>query len=183
MLLRNDISTNQLLLRLYDKPLHPELFDVRHRKQIEAPECDIDFWVTGCSHLISIQTKTACATEFLGTSNQGTLPANQIDAFKLKGPKNRYYNFGDNEIRYQLEFDIESVSENIYSYIHDELKRTALRQKHLFLDLDIEDTFSNLRPFCYATLWRTFDKTQISVCHGYPAEMKILRTQSLFEIK
>ncbi|ARN57679.1 hypothetical protein STSP1_02100 [Sedimentisphaera salicampi] len=181
-LARETLKVNKLKLRLYEKPLHPELFDVRRRIMEQSPACGIDLWITGCSHLISLHGHKFCVTEFLGTARQKQLPAGEIDSFRLKGTKYHSYSLAGGLVKYQTEFGIESVSENVYSYIADELKDSAANNGNLFMYTNSESG-TLVRPFSYASIWKTADKVQLSVCHGYPAEMKVLRTLSLFEIQ
>jgi len=176
-LLRETIDAKKLLVRLYDRPLHPELFDIHSRRQIESMRYNVDFWVTSCSHLISLRTENGCLTEFLGTPRHGLPESGELDSFPLKGPHYKIAEHAD--IRYQFEFGIESVSENVYGYIIGELKRSAQRQKQIFLTFGEND---ETPAFCYASVWRTINKLQVSVCHGYPRDMKVLRTLSLFEL-
>ena len=52
---------------LYDRPLHPELFEIHHQRRIVKAAYEAQIWVTGCTHVIGVFREKKSLAEIIGS--------------------------------------------------------------------------------------------------------------------
>ena len=51
---QTNIAVDQLTFSLFQRPLHPELFQIHANRQLKTEKYEALIWVTGCTHVISV---------------------------------------------------------------------------------------------------------------------------------
>lgn len=166
-------------LFVYNRPLHPELFHIYMDKRIKRRRYEAQIWLTGTSHVVSFVAGKQWITE---------LTANQSDLLPRKGlihnttiRRDREYRIvEDNGPRYIITAQVEHMSENVYRYMHQDLRNYA-QQRGLFMAFD-HWAMDELVPFTFIDYESRPNELSIYAYHGFPQQFTMLRSQSIFEL-
>ena len=55
---------------VYQRPLHPELFNIHSARHLKTEHYEFIVWATGCSHVVSVCAGDLCLTELIISNNQ-----------------------------------------------------------------------------------------------------------------
>jgi hypothetical protein len=172
-------SAQELCYRLYDRPLHPELFQIYQGKQITRDLYSATLWITGCSHVIQFTTGDDTLTEFVGPIPKELRDREHLHGFQFRGEKNIEDIFED-RIVYFMSSQVERMSQAVLIRTHRDLW-THGSSNRLFEAFPPtgEEEFQPFALLDYETLMR---ELHITAFHCFPAEKIILKTQSIFEV-
>ena len=56
-------SISELAFYLFERPLHPELFNIYGSRHFFQGDYEVLIWITGCSHVVSVFSRGHCMTE------------------------------------------------------------------------------------------------------------------------
>ena len=62
-----NLAVDELVFSLFQRPLHPELFQVFSERRIRTDKYEAVIWATGCTHVISVFAKGLCLTELINS--------------------------------------------------------------------------------------------------------------------
>ena len=70
---------SHLLFQLYDRPVHPEFFDVLAHRRIVRAGYSLDLWITRTGHVVTWTNRRVCLTEvtaadMTATSSSDSMP-------------------------------------------------------------------------------------------------------------
>ena len=115
-------NVSALRFYLYDRPLHPELFDIYHDHHIVKPSYEVQMWVTGCTHLIGFYRQNQSVVEVVAAAGQELPQRGRLLEMPFRGER-------DHEckrvagISYMMNFQVESMSAAVYQKTHHDLAR------------------------------------------------------------
>lgn len=173
-----NVAVDELSFSLFQRPLHPELFQIYAKRQIKTANYDADIWVTGCTHVVSVYTKDMCLSEVVSSPGQVLPQRGLIERFQFKGPKSHKCTLSRG-VSYMTDFQIEKMSSKLYQQCHNDLKRFA-NNRGIFVkfpDLEVE----GLKPFCYIDFEARKNELHIHTFAAYPDQLTMIKTQSLFD--
>ena len=49
-----NVAVEELTFSLFQRPLHPELFQIYARRRLKTGKYEVDIWVNGCTHVVSV---------------------------------------------------------------------------------------------------------------------------------
>jgi len=172
-------SLATLRFYLYDRAIHPELFDIRHSEQIARKGYDAQIWVTGCMHVIGFFRDRGAVLEVLA-DRYGVLPRRgRLLEMPLRGEKHHECRRVPG-IRYMMGFQVESMTPAVYSRTHHDLARLASR-RGLFVPLPGRRRGS-LTPFAYIDYSPRANELHVFAFHAFPEDHTLVKTQSIFEL-
>jgi len=117
------VTSHQVVL--YRRPLHPELFPLRARQTLAGGPFEVEFWLTPSGHVLRAQVGRFCLSELL-TDQQGNLPAEgAITMLPCAGEREFEHEFGQEQVKYGLAVQTESLSLNLYLSTYDEMVEYA----------------------------------------------------------
>ena len=64
-----NIGVDQLTFSLFQRPLHPELFQIYASRQLKTEKYEAIIWVTGCTHVVSVFSGDVCLSEVVSTED------------------------------------------------------------------------------------------------------------------
>jgi len=164
---------------LYDRPLHPELFRIYRDERIARPAYEARIWVTGCSHVIAFFRGNRSLVE-VTAGNEIHLPERGLLVeLPLKGERDHEFRQTDG-IDYMMNFQVETMSPAVYVKSHDDLAARG-RRKGLFVPFPSWST-GELTPFSYISYQAKPAELHIFAFHALPADLSIVKTQSIFEL-
>ncbi|MBI5725576.1 MAG: DUF2617 family protein [Planctomycetes bacterium] len=164
---------------LYDRPLHPELFDIRESRNVDRGVYEAQVWATGRTHAIGF-FRTDCSLVEVIAGEDVELPARGlILELPFRGEKDHERKKAG-DISYMMNFQVEIMSKQVYSGTHEELTRMAAK-RGLFV-LHAERPNGPLTPFTFIDYEARPNEFHVMAFHSFPDELTILKTQSIFEL-
>ncbi|NLW85407.1 MAG: DUF2617 family protein, partial [Planctomycetes bacterium] len=117
-------SVSNLRFYLYDRPLHPEFFDIYHDRQITKSAYEAQIWVTGCTHVIAFMGQGQCAVEVTADAETALPQRGKLLEMPFRGERDHERKRSDG-INYMMNFQVESMSADVYSKTHHDLARVG----------------------------------------------------------
>ena len=175
-----NVAVEELTFSLFQRPLHPELFQIYTKRGLKTTKYQADIWVTGCTHVASVYVQDMCLTEVISSPGQVLPQRGLIERFQFRGPRSHKCTL-NRRVSYMTDFQVEKMSQNVYRQSHIDLKRFA-RNRGLFVKFAALEV-GGLPPFCYIDFEARQSELHIHTFAAYPDQLTMIKTQSLFEFK
>jgi len=176
---KTNLAISELSFSLYQRPLHPELFNIYDRRHLKTEKYETIIWVTGCSHLASVFVGDICLTELISIPGQILPKTGLVERFQFRGQRNHKCTI-KRGLNYMTDFQVEKMSRNLYRQSHIDLERFA-RNRGIFVKFP-KSAAGGLEPFSYVDFEARRDELHIHAFHAYPDQVTIIKTQSLFDL-
>ena len=113
---------------LYERPLHPELFEIYDDVKITNRVTKPRFGVTGCTHVISFFRRRSNPSLKSCANVDNPLPSRgQVLLLPFRGEKSHEQKHLDG-INYMMNLQAEVMSSRVYHQTHHELARQGAKQ-------------------------------------------------------
>jgi hypothetical protein len=173
-----NVAIDGLTFSLFQRPLHPELFNIYAQRDLKTEKYQALIWITGCTHVASVFVGDVCLSEVISIPNQ-LLPARGlIERFQFKGPKTHKCTLSKG-VSYMTDFQVEKMSASLYMQSQADLERFARTRGVLVKFPELES--AGLQPFCYVDFEAKPNELHIHTFAAYPEQITIIKTQSLFD--
>ena len=172
------VAVEELTFSLFQRPLHPELFQIYAKRELKTDKYEALIWVTGCTHVISVFADNICLSEVISTPGQMLPQRGLIERFQFRGPRSHKCTLSRG-LSYMTDFQIEKMSPNLYRQSHTDLERFA-RNRGVFVKFP-DQAVGGLEPFSYIDFEARKGELHIHTFHAYPDQITIIKTQSLFD--
>ncbi len=173
-----NVAVEELSFNLFQRPLHPELFQIYAERRLRTEKYEAVIWVTGCTHVVSVFAGNMCLTEVISAPGQMLPQRGLIERFHFRGSKSHKCTLSRG-VSYMTDFQLEKMSPNLYRQSHTDLERFA-RNRGIFVKFpDCE--IGGLQPFCYVDFEARKSELHIHTFEAYPDQITIIKTQSLFD--
>jgi len=170
-------NTQMFRLMLYQRALHPELFELHARETHRQPEYEVESWMIAGGHVVRFQVSGQCLTETV-LENSDHLPEHGlVHALPCIGEKD-YEMAPMGVLGYVTTIQTETLTDNLYDATFQEMKDYAAESKamlHEWKDVDGTACMSMLDCQKYKREYH------IQSYHLMGATGLVLRTQSIFE--
>lgn len=177
---KTDLAIDELAFSLFQRSLHPELFNIFAKRQIRTENYQANIWETGCSHVLTVIANGACITEVISAPGQPLPKRGLVERFQFRGKK-KHKCLLSKGIGYMTDFQVEKMSESVYQRSQIDLKNFA-RNRGLYVKFPTTET-SELLPFSYIDFEARRNELHVHTFHGYPEQATIIKTQSLISVK
>lgn len=175
-----NVAVEELTFSLFQRPLHPELFQIYAKRELKSKKYEACIWVTGCTHVATVHFGDICLSEVVSTPGQVLPQRGLIERFQFRGPRSHKCTL-NRGISYMTDFQVEKMSTNLYRQSHADLKRFA-RNRGLFVKFPTLEV-DGLPPFCYIDFEAKQKELHVHTFAAYPDQVTMIKTQSLFEFK
>ena len=172
-------SVTNLRFYLYDRPLHPELFEIYHDHHIVKSAYEAQIWVTGCTHVIGFFRQGQSLLEVTADSETMLPPRGLMLELPFRGERDHQVKRAHG-INYIMSFQVEAMSPAVYSRTHHDLARLGNR-RGLFVPFPMWMTHS-LTPYSYIDYDAKPNSLHVFTFHAFPEDLTIVKTQSIFEL-
>ncbi|WP_166821847.1 DUF2617 family protein [Thalassoroseus pseudoceratinae] len=173
---RPDVA--DLTFQMYERSVHPELFQVTAELRIERENYTAEFRLWEAGHVISFRHGRECLTEVIATRQQ-MLPLHRRRVERrIQGCQHESQRFED--VRYDASFQLERLESNVYERCHDELAHD-LRTADLACAFATNPRFGPL-PMSLMRIDATQDSLLVHAFHTFPDSLAVVKTQSLYEL-
>ncbi len=175
---KTNLAISELSFSLYQRPLHPELFNIYAKRHLITDKYETIIWATGCSHLVSVFSPKQCLTELISAPSQTLPKKGLVERFHFRGRKSHKCTIS-RSLSYMTDFQVEKMSSNLYRQSYTDLERFS-RNRGLFVTFP-HAAVAGLEPFSYIDFEARRSELHIHAFHAYPDQVTIIKTQSLFE--
>ena len=167
----------ELVFRLYDRPLHPELFDVFACRTVERDGYTLCARLTRTGHVLGwtdgrVHLEEVTATAGMELPDGGRL-AHQFDA----GRNGRVEFTGG--VRYQVSSQLEVLAPEQFVHVHEELAADGARRGMVFHCRT--GNRLGLSPLGIVIVQAVRSGLSATAFHTFPDEFALVKTQSLIE--
>ena len=169
-----------LVFHLYDRPLHPELFDTLARRTVRRDDYELTVRITRTGHAITWEAPWAHLTEVTAAAD---LPLPSYRARlqqRVRGEHCATLPCGP-RLHYQNSFQVEALPPEIFLHVHDEILRDGLK-RGLLHNFQPNHRLA-LAPLGFVTVEAWAGCLLFSSFHTFPDEHTVVKTQSLIERK
>lgn len=164
---------------VFERSVHPELFNILRRRDIEAEAYRAQIFITGQSHLISFRTAGRTLTQVLAPGD-APLPRGGVrEGFPILDSATEKVSM-DGTIQYEAEIAIERLGVHEYARRHRDLIATngLDRIKYFFP----EGAGSTLSPFALMEFHPQGHRIETVAVHAYPGERTLIIARSRFGV-
>jgi hypothetical protein len=172
-------SVGSLRFFLYDRPLHPELFEIYHDHHIVKTGYEAQLWVTGCTHVIGFYRGRSSLVEVTADADNILPQRGQLLELPFRGERDHERKRAE-DINYMMSFQVESMSPAVYTRTHHDLARLGA-QRGLFVPFPMWRSHA-LTPFTFIDYDAKPNGLHVFTFHAFPSELTIVKTQSIFEL-
>jgi hypothetical protein len=169
----------ELVFRLYDRPLHPELFDALAVRRVERDGYQVEVRITRTGHLLSWTRGAVHVVELTTTAGHG-LPAAgcRLDHRVAAGERTGRCEVGPG-VRYQVSSQVEVLPPELFVHVHEEVVADGIR-KGLLFHFRPENRLG-LSPVGVVIVEALPACLSVSAFHTFPDELAVVKTQSIIE--
>jgi hypothetical protein len=169
----------ELVFKVYGRPLHPELFDVRESRVIERGGYSVKLDVTGAGHVITWRYEGLTLTEVAADVGQPLPQKRRLLSYKLRGQRHDRLECRGGA-SYQMNFQIETVEPELFWAFQQELTRDA-EQRGLLYCFNPGERLA-LGALSFIGVESRQRSLLVQAFHTFPDDHAIVKTQSLFEV-
>jgi len=174
-----NVAVEELAFSLFQRSLHPELFQIYASRRLQTEGYEAHIWLTGCTHVVSVFAGNDCLSEVVSPPGQPLPKQGLIERFQFRGPRSHKCTLSRG-ISYMTDFQIEKMSNSLYKQSHTELERFA-RNRGIFVKFPKLEV-AGLQPFCYIDYEARRYELHIHSFAAYPEQVTMIKTQSLFDL-
>src|SRR5208337_4685718 len=99
-------SVSRMRFLLYDRPLHPELFDIYQDHHIVKTSYEARIWVTGCAHVISFYRDRQSLVELMADPETDLPQRGLLLELPFRGEHDHEHKRAEG-INYMMNFQVE----------------------------------------------------------------------------
>lgn len=171
------LSTQSYQVVLYNRALHPELFDLKDRRVATHGRYELESWIMPGNHVLRFGYAGSCLSELVIDREDNLPSAGAVAAFPCAGEHDYEHPFPAEKLNYLSTVQTETLSENLYLATHREMTEHARESGSLALAWDSE-AGPNLSIIDVQTMAR---EVHIQAYHLVAQGGFVLRTQTIFE--
>jgi hypothetical protein len=172
---QNSLQSYQVIL--YDRALHPELFQLKARRVISHGGYELETWLMPGGHAARFESTGSCVTELV-TDQEVTPPdSGSIATFFCAGERDYDTSIERLKIDYMTTVQTEQLSENLYAATLEEMQDYAAEVDALCHAWDGVSGTS----FSMLDVQRFSKEIHVQSYHLVAQGGIVLRTQTIFE--
>jgi hypothetical protein len=177
---RRNVAIEPLSFSLYQRPVHPELFNIYRQFDFNLKRFDATLWVTNHCHVLTVSAESVHITELIATPGQPLPGGGLLAKFQLRSQKKHTHVFG-NGLRYHCDFSItESTSDELLKKQYCELKRCSGENSTLInfpkLSTAGETAFTFIQTRC------SENELNIQTQHSRPGRSELITTETSIDV-
>ena len=169
-----------LVFHLYDRPLHPELFDTLAMRTVKRDDYALTVRITRTGHVISWDNADVHLTEVTAAADQPLPERRRLLHYRLRHEQTGRLACAHG-IRYQMSFQVEVLAPEVFLHVHDEILADG-GKRGLLHNFPSQHRF-DLAPLGFITAEARPGCLFLSSFHTFPDEHTVVKTQSLIEKK
>jgi hypothetical protein len=169
---------SDLVFRLFDRPLHPELFDVLATRRVERNGSRLAVRITPAGHLLTWRQGSVQLTEATATVGQELPESGRRLGHPLRGERRGRCEVCPG-IRYQVSSQVEVLTPEQFLHVHEELRADG-EKKGLLFHFHPHNRLA-VSPIGVVIVEALPRCLSVAAFHTFPDEYAVVKTQSLIE--
>lgn len=170
-------STQVFRMLLFQRALHPELFNIHDRRAFTNPEYEVESWLYPGGHLLRFQTGGHCMTEVVADQDLSLPERGLAHQLPCIGEK-EYEHAIEGAIKFVAAVQTENLSDNLYQATLSEMREFANETEAMRVEYE-DGAYTN---FSMIDIQRFRKEIHAQSYHLIGAGGFVLRTQSIFEL-
>lgn len=166
-----------LVFRLFDRPVHPELFDTLAHRTVRRDGYAISARITPTGHALEWTRGAAVLTEVIAARDQLLPERGRVLSHRFQGERLGRSRLA--AVRYEMSSQVEVLPPEVFRHVHDELVLDGTRRGLLFHFRPHNRL--GLTPLGFVTVEPLPSGLAVSAFHTFPDEFAVVKTQSLIE--
>jgi len=172
-------SLNSYQSILYDRALHPELFELQARSVVQGEGYELEAWVIPGQHVLRFECGMVCCSEVVTDNDQHLPEQNRVQALFCAGEHDVEHEFEEQPVRYMTSVQTEQLGENIYdATLREMLDHAASADEHALVHRWVDAFGENLSLI---DIQRYAGEVHAQAYHLLARGGVVIRTQTLFE--
>lgn len=171
----------ELAFQVFGRSLHPELFDIHMTRHVERGGYQARLDITSAGHVVTWRYQGLTITEVAASAHHPyPFPQKRrLMSHKLRGQRSDHID-GRGGVRYQMSFQLEPVSPEVFWTFQQELTSDGIRNGMLHrFDSSGRVALGALSLINVETRNRSL---LVQAFHTFPDDYAIVKTQSIFEL-
>ncbi|HEY4759164.1 MAG TPA: DUF2617 family protein [Thermoguttaceae bacterium] len=169
----------ELVLQLYGRPLHPELFEILCSRTVQCGDYQAKIDITSTGHVVTWRYAGLTLTE-VATSAQNPMPKNRrLMSHRLRGQRSDGMACRGGAC-YKMNFQLEAVEPEIFWIYQQELALDGLCQGML-QQFDAGGRIA-LGALSYINIQTRCRQLTVQAFHTFPDDYVVVKTLSLFQL-
>ena len=177
---RTEPRLDCLCYRLYERPMHPELFDLRGQKRFTPNGFEASVWLADQGHVIAVHHEELTLTEVFIDPACDLPLRGRLEGWYPQGEKDvdRLY---CGRIRYRMACQVEVMRPKVYATMH---KDTLAKGQTRGLCATFPERISaeGVVPFSWLDFEITAHSLHVFATHALPGELTMLKVQTLIDL-
>jgi len=179
MEIRQQQRVSELRFVVYNRALHPELFDIYHDHRIVKAEYEAQVWITGLSHVIGFYRDNAVFAEVIADASAELPVRGKQMSAPFRGERDKQFEH-EGGVRYLTSFQVERMSPRLYAKVHADLVERGTDQG-MYVPFP-EWATRTQTPFSYLDYEAKVNQLHVFAYHAFPDDLTLIKTQSIFEL-
>ncbi len=169
-----------LNLLLYQRTLHPELFQILGTDQISRRAYDADVWLVQGGHVVMFTAGKHTLTEVIVVNNEPLTDRGLLQTIPCRGEKNHEMIAPGGTIRYMISTQEEQLTQTIYDATKHELAQYAAQRELLSANLPANAERGG--SLSVLDIERRSHELQVHSFHLFDENLMVMKTQAIIEV-
>jgi hypothetical protein len=168
-----------LMLMLYQRSLHPELFKINGTERVIRRAYEADVWLVEGGHVIAFTAGKNTLTEVIVANGEPINDRNLVQAIPCRGEKYHETTFGGN-IRFMISTQEEQLSQTLYDATREEI--TAYAAKRELMTSETPTNADGVGFLSVLDIERRSHELLVQSFHLFDENQMVIKTQSILEV-
>ncbi len=169
----------ELVLQLYGRPLHPELFEVYKTRTVERGDYAAKIDIISAGHVVTWRRGGLTLTEVCTSAHHPLPERRRLMWHRLKGQRDDIAECRGG-IRYKVNFALEPIDPDVFWTFQEELANDT-RRRGMLHKFDSSGRMA-LGAISYINVETRTRTMLVQAFHTFPDDYAIVKSQSLFQI-
>ena len=167
-----------LTLTLYQRLLHPELFNILASEQVSRRAYDADIWIVEGGHVVSFSSGKNTLTEVIVARNDPVTDRGLIQTIPCRGERYHEMTAADN-IKYMISTQEEQLNQPLYDATRSEIFSYAQKRELMMAETPATSEFG--AALCVLDVERRSHELLVQSFHLFDESQLVVKTQGIFE--
>src|SRR5688500_326530 len=168
-----------LTLLLYQRTLHPELFNILATEQVSRRAYEADIWLVERGHVVSLRAGTNTLTEVILTGHEPLTDRRLLQPTPCRGEKYHEMQAAPN-IRYMISTQEEQLTQTLYDATRHEISTYAARRELMTAETPAtQETGASLSVL---DIERRSHELLVQSFHLFDENQMVIKTQAIIEV-
>jgi len=168
-----------LTLTLYQRLLHPELFNILGSEQVSRRAYDADIWLVEGGHVVSFSAGKNTLSEVIVNNTQPVTDRGLIQTIPCRGERNHEMTQGGN-IKYMISTQEEQLTQPLYDATRGEIAAYAAKRE--LMSAETPSGAEGGSALSVLDIERRSHELLIQSFHLFDELQLVVKTQGIFEV-